>query len=52
MTPEQTIIKTKLGLLELGRQLGNVSEAYRVIGYIRDSCYRVQDLYGVGGAEA
>lgn len=37
MTTEQKIIKTKLGLLELGRQLGNVSEACRVMGYSRDS---------------
>ncbi len=27
MTQEQRIIKTKVGLLELGKQLGNVSKA-------------------------
>ncbi|HEX2444787.1 MAG TPA: helix-turn-helix domain-containing protein, partial [Vicinamibacterales bacterium] len=52
MTTEQQIIKTNLGLLELGRQLGNVSQACRVMGYSRDSVYGVQDLYGVGGVEA
>jgi hypothetical protein len=52
MTTEQKIITTKLGLLELGRQLGNVSQACRVLGSSRDSVYRIQDLYGVGGVEA
>ena len=35
MTTEQKIIRTKVGLLELGKQLGNVSQACQVMGYIR-----------------
>ena len=31
------IIKPKLGLLELAKQLGNVSKACSVMGYSRDS---------------
>jgi transposase InsO family protein len=44
MTTEQKIIKTKVGLLELARQLGNVSQAWRVMGYSRDSFYRFKAL--------
>ena len=40
MTTEQKIIKTKVGLLELARQLGNVSQACKILGYFRDSFYR------------
>jgi hypothetical protein len=32
----EKVIKTKVGLLELGKQLGNVSKACRVMGYSRD----------------
>jgi len=32
MTTAEKVIKTKVGLLELGKQLGNVSKACRVIG--------------------
>ena len=32
MTAEQKIIKTKVGLLELAKQLGNVSQACKVMG--------------------
>jgi hypothetical protein len=30
----------KVGVLELAKQLGNVSQACRVMGYSRDSFYR------------
>jgi len=37
MNTAEKVIKTKVGLLELGKQLGNVSKACRVMGYSRDS---------------
>lgn len=52
MSLETKVIKSRLGLLSLAEELGNVSRACKYLGYSRETFYRYKDLFAEGGEAA
>lgn len=52
MTTQQKLIRPKLGLVDLASYLGNASEAFRTLGYSRDTFYRLKARFGAAPARA
>ena len=48
----QRIIRNKIGLLNLAKELGNVSKACQMMGVSRDTFYRYKSARDEGGVEA
>jgi transposase InsO family protein len=48
----EKVIKNKVGLLNLAQELGNISQACKVMGYSRETFYRYQEAVATGGVEA
>ena len=52
LNSNERIIKHKVGLLNLAEELGNVSQACKVMGLSRDTFYRYKDAVEHGGVDA
>jgi len=52
LNSNERIIKHKVGLLNLAEELGNVSQACKVMGLSRDTFYRYKSAVDEGGVEA
>ena len=50
-TVSQKAARRKLNLLELANELGNVSQACKIIGYSREQFYEIRRNYQAFGAE-
>lgn len=48
----EKVIKNKVGLLNLAQELGNISQACKVMGYSRETFYRYKEAVDAGGVEA
>jgi ACT domain-containing protein len=44
MTNQEKAVKPKTGILTLAKQLGNVSQACKTMGYSRESYYRFKNF--------
>ena len=52
LNSNKTVIKNKIGLLNLAQELGNISKACKVMGFSRDTFYRYQKAVEENGVEA
>jgi transposase InsO family protein len=51
MTTEEKVVRRKLSMLELAKELNNVSKACRVMGYSRQQFYEIKRNYQIHGIE-